>query len=137
MADIILTKSDATTDVTYAQQQNQGSVKIYANLAAGQVEPEQLSIQHFLRPLAAKGTDRHLIIYRKIVIEDATSQALQLQASLQLSVPRSADITLAMVKNAMAQLITYIGKGSNIESLMNGGTPEGDFNVSSFVPNPA
>lgn len=129
MADIIVTKADGTTDITYKPQSNQGSIKVYANESAGLVEPETLRVQHFLRPVGAKGTDRHQIVFQKVVVEDASNQNMILSASLQLSVPRSSEITLAMLKDMIAQLTSYVNRTANVTSLFNGATPEGDFNV--------
>lgn len=129
MGQIILTKADGTTDVTYTQQSNSGSQQVYSNVAAGLVEPETIRIQHFLRPAGAKGSDRHQIVFTKSIVEDTTNQYLQLIGSLQFSVPRSAEITLAMLKDMVAQMTSYINRNANLSSLFNGATPEGDFNV--------
>jgi hypothetical protein len=129
MADIIVTKSNGTSDVTYKIQQNNGAQKTYANESAGLTEPETLRVQHFLRPAGQKGTDRHQIVFQKAIVEDATNNYLILSASLMLSVPRSTEITLAMLKDMIAQLTSYVNLTANITSLYNGATPEGDFNV--------
>jgi hypothetical protein len=129
MPSIILTKADGTTDVTYSLQQANGAQNVYQNVSAGLVEPETLRVQHFLRPAGAKGSDRHQIVLTRAVVEDTTNQYLQLSASLQFSVPRSTEITLAMLKDMVAQLTSYINRSANITSFFNGATPEGDFNV--------
>lgn len=129
MADIIVTKSDGTTDVTYKMQQQQGTIKVYGNESAGLIEPETLRVQHILRPVGAKGTDRHNVVLQKVIVEDSSNLNLVLSASLQLSVPRSSEVTLAMVKDLIAQLTSYVNKTANVTSLFNGATPEGDFNV--------
>lgn len=126
---IILTKADGTTDVTYSLQQANGSQYVYQNVPAGLVEPETLRIQHFLRPAGAKGTDRHQIVFTKAIVEDTTNQYLQLIGSLQFSIPRSTEITLAMLKDMVAQMTSYVNRSANLTSLFNGATPEGDFNV--------
>lgn len=126
---IIVTRADGTTDVTYAPQSNQGSIKVFANEAAGLTEPETVRIQHFLKSPGSKGTDRHVIVFQKAIVEDASNQYLVLSASLQLNVPRSTEITLAMVKDIIAQLTSYVNRTANVTSLINGATPEGDFNV--------
>lgn len=126
---IILTKSDGTTDVTYTLQQANGSQMNYSNVAAGLVEPESLRIQHFLRPSGAKGSDRHQIVYTKSIVEDTTNQYLSMIGSIQFSVPRSAEITLTMFKDMVAQLTSYLNRGSVLTSIFNGATPEGDYNV--------
>jgi len=129
MPSIILTKADGTTDVTYSLQQANGAQNVYQNTSAGLVEPETLRVQHFLRPAGAKGSDRHQIVLTKAIVEDTTNQYLQLSASLQFSVPRSTEVTLAMLKDMVAQLTSYINRSANITSFFNGATPEGDFNV--------
>lgn len=129
MADIILTKADGSTDVTYKQQSQQGSIKTYANETAGLVEPETLRVQHVLRPVGAKGTDRHKITLQKLIVDDTTNQNLVLTVDVQFAVPRSSEITLAMLKDMVAQLTSYINRNANLTSLFNGATPEGDYNV--------
>lgn len=126
---IVLTKADGTTDVTYTLQQANGSQYVFQNVPAGLVEPETLRIQHFLRPAGAKGTDRHQIVFTKAIVEDTTNQYLQLIGSLQFSIPRSTEITLAMLKDMVAQMTSYVNRSANLTSLFNGATPEGDFNV--------
>lgn len=129
MADIILTKADGSTDVTYKQQSNQGTIRVYANESAGLVEPETLRVQHYLRPVGAKGTDRHMVVLQKLVVDNVTNQNLVLAVSVQFAVPRSSEITLAMLKDMVAQLTSYLNRTANLTSLFNGATPEGDFNV--------
>lgn len=129
MADIILTKADGTTDVTYKVQSQQGSIKVYANEAAGLVEPETLRVQHILRPVGAKGTDRHKVTLQKLIVDDTTNQNLVLTLDVQMAIPRSTEITLAMLKDMTAQVVSYICRNANLTSLYNGATPEGDFNV--------
>jgi hypothetical protein len=129
MSSIILTKSDGTTDVTYALQSSNGAQNVYANQAAGLVAPETLRVQHFLRPSGAKGTDRHQIVIQKAIVESTTDQYLVGSLSMVMSIPRSTEFTLAMVKDLVAQFTSYFNKTANITSLFNGATPEGDFNV--------
>jgi hypothetical protein len=129
MADISLTKADGPPDVTYTPQSNQGLINVYANQSAGLVEPETLRVQHILRPVGAKGTDRHNVTLQKLVVDDTTNQNLVMSLSLQMSIPRSTEITLAMLKDMVAQLTSYINRNANLTSIYNGGTPEGDFNV--------
>lgn len=129
MANIILTKSDGTSDVTYTPGNQTGTQKNYGNLSAGLVEPETIRIQHFMRPPGAVGTDRHQIVLQKAVVEDSTNRFLVGSVSVQINVPRSSDYTLAMVKDLVAQMCGYLMPSANITALFNGGTPEGDFNV--------
>jgi len=126
---IIVTKSNGTTDVTYALQSTQNLQAVFANVSAGLVEPETVRIQHFLRPVGAKGTDRHQIVFQKSIVEDTTNAYLVGSASLMISVPRSSEFTLTMVKDLIAQLTSYVNLTANLTTLVNGATPEGDFNV--------
>lgn len=126
---IILTKADGITDVTYTLQAANGTQMVFQNTSAGLVEPETIRIQHFLRPNGAKGSDRHQIVFTKAIVEDTTNQYLQLIGSLQFSVPRSTEITLAMLKDMAAQMTSYVNRAANLTALFNGATPEGDFNV--------
>lgn len=125
---IIVTKSNGTSDVTYTLQSSNANQNIYGNASAGLTAPETLRIQHFLRPLGAKGTDRHQIVFQKTLV-DTNDNFLVGSASLMLSVPRSTEFTLTMLKDLVAQLTSYLNLTANVTSLMNGGTPEGDFNV--------
>jgi hypothetical protein len=129
MSSIIVTKSNGTSDVTYTFQRRDGNTDVYANQVAGLVEPETLRVTHNLRPTGQKGTDRHQIVFQKAIVEDTTGNYLVLAASLQLSVPRSGEITLAMLKDIIAQLTSYVNLTANVTTFYAGGTPEGDFNV--------
>lgn len=129
MASIILTKCDGTTDVVYALQSSNGAQNVYANQSAGLVSPETLRVQHWLRPAGAKGTDRHQIVLQKAIVESTTDQYLVGSLSMMISVPRSSEFTLAILKDLVAQFTSYFNKTANVTSLFNGATPEGDFNV--------
>jgi hypothetical protein len=69
------------------------------------------------------------VIIQKVIVEDTTNQNLVGSISVQYSVPRSTEFTLAMLKDMQAQLTSYINKTANLTSIFNGATPEGDFNV--------
>lgn len=126
---ITLTKSNGTTDVVYTLQQALGNQNVYANQAAGLVAPETLRVQHFLRPAGAKGTDRHQIVLQKAIVESTTDQYLVGSLSMVVSVPRSTEFTLAMLKDMVAQFTSYFNLTANVTALFNGATPEGDYNV--------
>lgn len=130
MSTIILTKSNGTSDVTYTPQASkQFGATEYVNTASGLTAPELFRIQHNLRPLNSKGTDIHTVTITKSVVETVTGNFLTGSISFQMRVPRSADFTLAMVKDLTAQLISYCGLTANVTALFNGATAEGDFNV--------
>jgi hypothetical protein len=125
---IIVTKSNGTSDITYTLQEAKGQQLNFGNQAQGLNEPELLTIQHWLRPLGQKGTDRHQVVFRKVVVDDVTGNTLVVSASLQLAIPRSDEVTLTVVKDLIAQLHCYL-TGANVAALMNGATPEGDFHI--------
>jgi hypothetical protein len=130
MSTIILTKSNGTSDVTYTPQASkQFGVSEYINTASGLTAPETLKIAHNLRPANSKGTDIHTVTLTKAVVESVTGAFLQGSVSFQLRVPRSADFTIAMVKDLIAQLNSYVNLTANATALFNGATAEGDFNV--------
>jgi len=129
MSNIIVTKSNGTTDVTYTPTRSTGLISEYTDQSSGLVAPQSLRISHNLRPVGAKGTDRHNISFSKGIVETTSLQFLQGSISMTLSVPRSTEFTLAMVKDLVAQMTSYLNLTANVTTLMNGGTPEGDFNV--------
>jgi hypothetical protein len=101
----------------------------YVDQSSSLTAPQTLRISHNIRPQGAKGTDRHTITLQKGVVETTSLQFLLGSVSLTISVPRSTDFTLAMVKDLVAQMTSYVNLTANVTALMNGGTPEGDFNV--------
>jgi hypothetical protein len=56
---LIVTRSNGTSDITFTLQNQVGTQKNFNNAAAGLAEPEQITLQSFLRPLGAKGSDRY------------------------------------------------------------------------------
>jgi len=126
---ITVTKSNGTTDIVYELQERKGAQSVFQNVSAGLVEPETFRIQHFMRPPGSKGTDRHQIVFQKAIVEDTSNQYLVGSVSLQINVPRSSEFTLAMVKDLVAQLTSYVNLTANLTTLVNGGSPEGDFSV--------
>lgn len=128
MADIILTKSDGTTDLTFTPQSSTGAKKVYVVAASGLTEPWLLEVQHNLRPVGAKGTDRHTITVKRGDVDDTDAEFTLAYASLEIGVPRKAAFTDTVVKDIVRVLNSYL-TASNIVALKNGATPEGDYNV--------
>jgi len=128
MADIILTKSDGTTDLTFSPNGVSGSKKTYIVSASGLTEPWILEVEHVLRPTGAKGTDRHIVTVKKGDVDDSDSEFTIGYAKFELGVPRKTYFTDTVVKDIVRVLTSYL-KGANIVDLKNGVTPEGDYNV--------
>lgn len=131
---LIVTRSNGTSDVTFTLQQQIGTQKVFVNPAAGLAEPEQIVMQAFLRPIAAKGSDRYTIKASKTFVEDATGNHIQVSAKLELVYPRSAESGLA---TALADQIAFqksLLSAANITAIISGMLPDGDNHVDVFNP---
>jgi len=128
MSDIILTKSDGTTDVTYTPQSSNGAKRIYINTSSGLTESLTLEVDHVLRPVGAKGTDRHIVTLRKGDVDDVDTEFTQAYVRFEVGVPRKSAFTDAVIKDMFAQMFSY-HKSANVLLLKAGATPEGDYNV--------
>lgn len=128
MSDIILTKSDGVTDVTFVPQASTGSKRSYINTASGLTESLTLEVEHILRPVGAKGTDRHIVTLRKGDVDDSDAEFTQAYVRFEIGVPRKSAFTDAVIKDLVKEVICYI-KDANVVLLKAGATPEGDYNV--------
>jgi hypothetical protein len=128
MADIILTISDGTTDYTYTPNAVLGSKRDYVRAAAGLSEQQSLTVDHILRPVGAKGSDRHIVTLRRGDVDDTTGEFTQCVVKFELVVPRVTAFSDTIVKDVVRQLTSYL-TATNIVALKNGATPEGDYNV--------
>lgn len=124
-----VTKADGTTDVIFTLTEQKGTQQVFLDMAGGLSEPTTLRVQHFLRPIGAQGVDRHEIVFQKAIVEDTTNKFLLGSVSLRISVPRSQEFTTAMVKDLIAFMTSYVSRTANVTALVNGVTPEGDFDV--------
>jgi hypothetical protein len=121
-------------DLTFSETSQSGSKTVYTNPASALQTAETVEIEHQLRPVGAKGTDRHIVTYRLGDVDATSGQFSQLSVSLVLNVPRAAGITAAKVKDA-AKIIQCFCKQSEIANLLSAVNPSGDISVASFVPN--
>lgn len=121
-------------DVIFTEVSQNGTKQIFSNTAAALTAPETIEVEHQLKQAGAKGTDRHIVTYRKGDVDATTGQFSQLSLSLTLNIPRAAGITAAVVKDA-AKVLQCFMKQTEIANLQAGVTPSGDISVASFVPN--
>lgn len=128
MSDIILTKSDGSTDLTFTPQSSNGSKKAYVVAASGLTEPWLLEVEHQLRPVGAKGTDRHIVTVKRGDVDDSDAEFTLGYAKFELGVPRKSAFSDTVVKDICRLLTSYL-TATNIVALKNGATPEGDYNV--------
>jgi hypothetical protein len=131
---LIVTRSNGTSDITFALQQQVGTQKTYVNAAAGLVEPEQITMQAFLRPVGAKGSDRYTIKASKIFVEDATGNHITTSAKIELVIPRSAESGLATAFADQVAFVKSVLSGTNLTALIAGSLPDGDNHVDTFNP---
>jgi len=131
---LIVTRSDGTTDITFALVNQVGTQKNFGNAAAGLVEPEQITLQSFLRPTGAKGSDRYLLKASKTFVEDATGNNITVSAKLELVYPRSAETGLLTSFKDQIAFIKSLLSAANIATMAAGGLPDGDNHVDIFNP---
>lgn len=131
---LIVTRSDGTTDITFTLQNQVGTQKNFGNAAAGLVEPEQITLQSFLRPIGAKGTDRYILKASKTFVEDATGNNITVGARLELTYPRSAESGLLTAFKDQVAFIKSLLSSANLSAIAAGSLPDGDNHVDTFVP---
>lgn len=131
---LILTRSNGTSDITFTLQQQIGNQRTFANVSAGLTEPETIVLQSWLRPVGAKGTDRHMLKGTKVFIDDVTGATIIAGAKLEITIPRSTESGLS---TAVADLIAFLKSmlsTANITAMIGGVLPDGDNHVDVFNP---
>jgi hypothetical protein len=131
---IIVTKSDATTDVTFDLSSENGTKKEFINKATTLQESERLVVEHNLRPNGNKGTDIHTFTFSKGDVDDVTGAFTLGSVKVEIRVPRATAFTATVIKD-LAKYAQCLLKGTFVEDLYAGVTTEGDYHVDSFVPN--
>jgi len=131
---LIVTRSNGTSDITFALQQSIGNQKTYANAAAGLTEPETIVLQSFLRPVGAKGTDRYLLKATKVFVEDTTGNTIIAGAKLEITIPRSTESGLATAVADQIAFLKSMLSAANITAMISGVLPDGDNHVDVFNP---
>jgi hypothetical protein len=131
---LIVTRSNGTSDITFTLQNQVGTQKNFNNAAAGLAEPEQITMQSFLRPLGAKGSDRYLLKASKTFVEDATGNNITTSARLELVYPRSSESGLATAFKDQVAFIKSLLSDANLTAIMAGSLPDGDNHVDVFNP---
>jgi len=131
---LTVTRSDGTTDIVFALQNQVGTQKNYSNAAAGLVEPEQITLQAFLRPNGAKGSDRYLLKASKTFVEDTSGNNITVSAKLELVYPRSTETGLLTSLKDQVAFIKSLLSAANITAIAAGTLPDGDNHVDVFNP---
>lgn len=129
-----VTRSNGSTNVTFDLISQIGNQKNFGNSAAGLVEPEQITMQAFLRPPGAKGTDRYVLKAQKSFVEDTTGNYITCGASLTLTFPRSTESGLATAFKDQVAFIKSLLRSANLDLMMAGALPDGTNTVATFNP---
>lgn len=130
---IIVTKSDATSDITYELSSESGTKKEFMNKSSSLQQAERLLVEHNLRPNGAKGTDIHRIVLSKGSVDDTTGAFTLGSVEAIFRVPRATAFTEEVIQDLSKQLQCLL-KEAFVSGLYYGITTEGDYHVDSFVP---
>lgn len=133
---LIVTNSDATTDVTFSKIFESGYKSIFAMTGLAPSGARKIEVNHEIQPANRMvGNDKHSILLTRNVPVAVNSVNGIAQASVQivLSLPRNAEWTLALTedltKNAQCLLANAF-----ISGMFSGATLSGDYHVDSLVP---
>lgn len=133
---IIVTNNDATTDVTFYKNFENGFKTIWAMTGLSPSGARTIEVSHELQPAnRLTGNDKHIIaVKRNIPVSvNSVSGVAQAQASLMLSLPRNSEWTLALTKDLVKNLQCLLD-GNFITGVYSGVTLSGDYHVDSLVP---
>jgi len=131
---LTVTRSNGTSDIVFTLVNQVGTQKNYGNPAAGLVEPEAITLQSFLRPSGAKGSDRYILKASKTFVEDATGNNIVTSARLELVYPRSGESGLSTAFADQIAFLKSMLSAANITSIIAGALPDGDNHVDVFNP---
>jgi hypothetical protein len=130
---IIVTKSNATTDITYELASEAGPKKEFINKTAGLLEAERLLVEHNLRPNGSKGTDIHRFVFSKGDVDDTTGAFTLGSVEVVIRVPRATAFTETVVKDLCKQAQCLL-INAFVSGLYAGITIEGDYHQDAFTP---
>lgn len=130
---IIVTKSDATTDITYELSSESGTKKEFMNKLSSLQQAERLLVEHNLRPNGAKGTDVHRVVFSKGTVDDTTGAFTLGSVEVIFRVPRADAFTEGVVQDLSKQAQCLL-KEAFVNGLYYGITTEGDYHLDTFSP---
>jgi hypothetical protein len=133
---LTLTRADGTTDIAFALQQSVGNQRIFVNPGSTIAEPETITVQSFLKPPGAKGSDKFLFKAQKTFQEDTTGNTIYVVARLEITIPRSTETGLATAMADQVAFVKCFTKASVLTSLLAGVVPTDgtDLHVDTFSP---
>lgn len=133
---LIVTDSNATTDVTFYKQFESGYKSVFGMSGLSPSGARTIEINHEPQPAnRLVGNDRHTIILkRNIPVTIAGVGAVaQASAGLTLSLPRNSEWTLALTKDLCKNLQCLL-ENDFITGVFSNVTLSGDYHVDSLVP---
>lgn len=124
MASSSFSVADSSAEnVTFSLQSLNRSTAIYIDSNSTLQLPCAAEISHDIKAAGAKGTDRHIVKFRKTVKDTETGEVGTGVASLQFSVPRNSGITDTIIQDLNAFVANYIATSGNLNKLLDGITP--------------
>lgn len=135
---LIVTNNDATTDVTFYKISENGFKSIWGMTGLSPSAARTIEISHEPQPSnRLVGNDRHTVAAKRniAVTVGGIAGIAQASATLQLSLPRNAEWTLALTLDLLKNLQCLASKTEFITGVFSNATLSGDYHVDSFVPN--
>lgn len=114
----IVKKSDGTTDVTY-KLRSSGAVTEYVDATSSPAAPRLARISHSMKPVGSRGSDRHTTLFQSVVL-DADGIPQIVSDTRTVTVPRSAAVTDAIVKDVIAAQNGYWALAGMIDATLDG-----------------
>jgi hypothetical protein len=133
---IIVTNSDATTDVTFYKIFETGYKSIWGMAGLSPSGARTIELLHEPQPSnRLTGNDRHTISFKRNVPVTTAGIAGVAAAtvSLTLSLPRNAEWTLALTKDLCKNLQCLL-ENDFITGVFSNASLSGDYHLDSFVP---
>lgn len=133
---LIVTNSDATTDVTFYKISENGFKSIWGMSGLSPSAARTIEISHEPQPSnRLVGNDRHGIALKRniAVTVGGVGGIAQASASLTLSLPRNSEWTLALTKDLCKNLQCLL-ENDFITGVFSNITLSGDYHVDSLVP---
>lgn len=133
---IIVTNSDATTDVTFSKIFESGFKSKFAMTGLSPSGARTIEVNHEMQPSnRLVGNDRHTVsLTRNVPVTiNGLAGIAQASAQLVLSLPRNSEWTLALTEDLVKNLQCLLAN-SFVSGLYSGATLSGDYHVDSLVP---
>lgn len=117
--DITVKASDGTTDIVLDLASTMANRVKYMDQATDLQEPRFLELGHALKPIGSKGSDRHhLLVQHSLLDSEGNPQVVSVK--MTITVPRSAAVTSAIVKDSVAIATNTLALSGVLDDFING-----------------